>query len=180
MLGCVEAPFVAPDPTIVRAHRILLWGFLSLALLLPGAAEAKPGGGFGLGIVLGEPTGITAKGFFAREHALQGHVGFAFGKNSRIHLVVDYLYHFHNVIPPLGEAGYLAPYLGVGGLLSLRTGDKKGDERDVSLGVRIPLGLSFSFRTVPIEIFAEVAPGIGILPGTFAIVDGGLGGRFYF
>jgi hypothetical protein len=170
---------------LVTAHRPALLvasalATLALCVLAPNSALAKPAGGFGLGIVLGEPTGLTAKGFFAQEHALQAHLGFAFGKNSRIHVVVDYLYHFHNVIPPLGTAGFLAPYLGVGGLVSLRTNAPKKDEKDVSLGVLIPLGLSFVIRTIPIEIFLEVAPGIGILPGTFAIIDGGLGARYYF
>ena len=170
-------PVTTRPPSFAAPCALLV---VALFALGPAVAEAKPGGGFGLGIVLGEPTGLTAKGFFAREHALQGHLGFAFGKNSRIHVVVDYLYHFHNVIPPLGQAGYLSPYLGVGGLVSLRTNAPKKDEKDVSLGVLIPLGLSFVFRTVPIEIFLEVAPGIGIIPGTFAIVDGGLGARYYF
>lgn len=159
-----------------------LSGGLVAAVLLtaPTSAEARPPRVFGAGFILGEPTGLSAKLFLARQHALQSHLGFAFAKRNRISTTLDYLFHLHDVIPPFGRAGNLSPYFGVGGILSFRTHNKNSDARDANIGLRFPVGASFALRAVPIEIYLEVAPGVSFINEAFFTVDGGTGARYYF
>jgi hypothetical protein len=123
--------------------------------------------------MLGEPTGVTAKFWFARAHAFQ--LGFGWGVETEGHLVVigDYVYHFIDAIPPVERAGRFVPYLGIGARFAVRYDEGL-------FGVRIPLGMSFLIRSAPIEVFVEVALGISLIPETRGIFDGVLGGRFYF
>jgi hypothetical protein len=157
--------------------------------LAPRVARAEPrtledvgddGGGpgragpFGLGLILGEPTGFSLKVAFSRDSAVQAHIGYGVGRRGKLLLAVDYLFHFTTAIGPVGRAGRLSPYVGIGGHLGVREND------DAILGLRIPIGLSFMISAAPLEVFAEVAPGMGVLPSTTVLVDGGLGLRFYF
>lgn len=139
-----------------------------------GSASRGP---FGLGIILGEPSGLSAKVFVAGPHAVQVHLGFGVGRRGFLVLIADYLFHVKDLVPPIGDVGFLWPYAGLGGRLGVL--ERRNDE-DVIFGLRIPLGASFGFNAVPIEVFAEFAPGIGLLPETRAIFDGGIGGRYYF
>lgn len=156
--------------TIVTA---LLGLALAVSEATPAEARQLRRGPFGLGIVLGEPTGFTAKLFFSNPSAIQFHLGYGIGKKGKLLIATDYLYHFHAAIPPIANAGWLSPYVGVGGRLGF------GEGKAV-VGLRIPLGLSFQISGAPVEIFLEVAPGVGFLPETDLIVDGGLGARWYF
>ena len=51
---------------------------------------------------------------------------------------------------------------------------------DAGKEIRIPLGAEWNPRSAPIGVYAELAPGIGLAPGTFGFVEGGIGARFYF
>ncbi|MBI2375032.1 MAG: hypothetical protein HYV07_13630 [Deltaproteobacteria bacterium] len=160
-------------------RRILAVAALAIGIAVsPGGASAEslpPASPLGLGIILGDPTGLTLKSRLSQRNALQLHVGFAFGdeKKGRLSLILDYLFHFTGI--PVESAGVLAPYLGIGGKLVLRE-----SRDDVLFGVRVPIGLAFFIRSVPIEIAVEVAVGIHLIPETSALVDGGLMGRYYF
>jgi hypothetical protein len=141
------------------------------------SASSSSGGGtshgpIGLGIILGEPTGLTGKLLFGT-HGFQLHLGYGIERRGRFVLIGDYLFHFLQAIPPIQNAGRLAPYVGVGGRLGVR-------DDNALLGIRFPLGLAFFLRAAPIEFFVEIALGIGLIPETVAIIDGGIGGRFYF
>ena len=143
------------------------------ALLWSGAAGAQPprGGKFGLGILVGEPTGITGKVWFDQRHALDVGASWLFHGES-FYLTVDYLFHS---APVARTASFELPlYIGVGGLLAA------GRKHDAGVGVRVPLGLAFEFRSVPLELSLEVAPGVLLVPGTGFNIDGGLGLRYYF
>ncbi|MCK6548224.1 hypothetical protein L6R52_20420 [Myxococcota bacterium] len=105
---------------------------------------------------------------------MQAHIGYGLGRRGRLLLAVDYLFTLHGLIGRVGRAGHLSPYVGIGGHLGVREDD------DAFLGLRIPLGLSLMISSVPLEVFAEIAPGMGVLPRTAALIDGGLGLRFYF
>lgn len=133
----------------------------------------------GLGVILGDPTALTLKLRLDRSSAVQFHAGWGFREDSgsRVVLIADYLYHFGTILPETGSAGSLSPYLGIGGKLGIAAG-KKND--GLLLGARVPLGLSFLIRGTPLEVFLEVAVGIHLIPETSALVDGGLGIRFYF
>lgn len=172
--------------------RAFLLAWVCLFLLSSGTAwaqdpvsaldRAERGGGksglagqgpFGLGLILGEPSGLTGKLMLGGPNAVQVHLGYGIGRRGRFVLAADYLFHVQNALPPARNVGLFVPYVGLGARFSVR-------DDDPLLGVRVPLGVSFQLLAVPVEIFVEVAVGVGLIPSTVALIDGGLGGRFYF
>jgi hypothetical protein len=165
--------------TIVAALALSAIALAAPAYALEDLDDDDGGGGargrrFGLGIILGEPSALTGKLFLDGTHALQLHLGYAFGRRDKLVLIVDYLFHINGVIPPIERAGRLTPYVGIGGRIGIH------DDNDAVLGARVPLGLSFMINNVPLEVFVELAIGIGLIPKTVAIFDAGLGVRYYF
>jgi len=150
-----------------------------LLIGLTGAAQAAHAGhgDVGLGIQLGEPTGITAKFWLNRTGAVDLTVGWDLIAN-RFAVQAGYLYHFPLDVP----TGSLAAYVGVGGLLgggSYRPDHPNyPDEAYILLAGRIPLGLEYIYS--PISFYAELDPLIKLLPETKPRLGGGLGFRFYF
>jgi hypothetical protein len=125
---------------------------------------------FGLGILIGEPTGVSWKYWVSGENALDGGLAWSFRHSGYAHVHVDYLWHFAGAIP---RAEGLIPYVGIGGRLAAGRGDG-------ILGVRIPVGLAYWARRVPIEAFLELAPILDLAPATELAANGGIGVRFYF
>jgi hypothetical protein len=99
---------------------------LSICLLTPALTAQQ--GGFGLGVMLGEPTGISAKLWLGRTTALDGVVAWAFVNNLAISVHADYLFHFFDVFSV--KEGTIPLYVGIGGMVSI------GPEPDVGVGVR--------------------------------------------
>jgi hypothetical protein len=128
---------------------------------------------FGLGIMIGEPTGITGKYWMNTTNALAGGVAWSFrgrsGSNN-IHLHLDYQAHNFNLFNV--EQGTMGFYYGIGG--RLRTGG------DANIGVRIPLGLNYLFADNPLEIYFEIVPILDLMPDTDLEGNGGIGIRYYF
>ena len=143
---------------------------LLLALVLFTPAVFADGGPFGLGIILGEPTGISLKLWLGDNHAVDGAVAWSFQDDGSFYVHGSYLYHFPELISV--DTGSLPVYIGIGGKFSLRD--------DPYVGIRVPVGLSYIFATAPVDIFLEIAPGIGLLPSTKADWGAGIGVRYYF
>ncbi|MCK4431244.1 MAG: hypothetical protein KAW19_08060, partial [Candidatus Aminicenantes bacterium] len=59
--------------------------FILIAVFSPGNAAAQESG-FGLGIILGEPTGISFKNWIGSRTAIDGGVAWSFGNNDSLHL----------------------------------------------------------------------------------------------
>lgn len=143
---------------------------------------AGQGGNLGLGIILGEPTGFTAKLYQGRSNAFDFGLAYSFGSFMLIYS--DYLWHFPGAFgkgqPVVAE---LSPYVGLGGLLFISSVDnRKGKayfDSSVGFGARIPLGIEWLPGRAPLGVFVEVVPGIGVIPGAFAFVQGGIGIRIY-
>ncbi|MFP4431689.1 MAG: hypothetical protein ACLFPV_10605 [Spirochaetaceae bacterium] len=126
--------------------------------------------GFGAGIVLGEPTGLTAKVWMGERSALDAAAAWSFVGDGSLYVHGSYHYHLSS---PVGiEEGELLPYVGVGGKVLFAD--------DPEFGIRVPLGAGYFFETVPIELFLELAPGLQLYPATSADFTGGIGGRYYF
>lgn len=163
---------------------------LALAAVLAIAAPARADpddestrsadkGTLGVGIILGEPTGICAKLYIKDDQAIQGAVGSAFiGGGIQLH--ADYV--FHPYILQTRPSFVLPVYFGPG----LRVIDYT-DGRDSSsfaIGARLVGGLLFDFKTVPLDAFIEVA---GVLEyefkdgaGAGIKLNAGAGVRYYF
>lgn len=151
-----------------------------------GESDAKPAHDFGLGIILGDPTGGTGKLYLSDVRAIQFGAAFSFGNFFLVY--ADYLFHFPggfgNAHPFVTE---LSPYIGVGGVLFLASASPAANRRyfgnnvgSTGLGLRIPLGIEWLPTNVPIGVFVEIAPGVGLVPNTFGFFEGGVGIRYYF
>ena len=135
---------------------------------IPSFSQSK---GFGLGIILGEPTGISAKYWTTSTTAFDFGLGYSFEKNSRMHLHADYLFHVNNLFQTNENIQF---YYGPGARLRLV------DVGDSRLGFRFDVGLVWIPRNAPIDVFLEVAPLLDIIPETDFSFNGGLGVRFFF
>jgi len=124
--------------------------------------------GFGIGIIVGEPTGISMKKWVSGVGAVDGAVSWSLS-NDWFLLQADYVRHAFNAIPV--SKGKLPLYYGLGGYLAF------GDE--LGLGARIPLGINYIFGDVPLDIFAELVPTLNLAPNTDFSLGGGVGVRYF-
>ena len=125
---------------------------------------------FGLGLMVGEPTGISAKYWLSQSEAVDAGLGYAFfGSNSHLSLHVDYLYHRFDIIEHYET---FPVYYGFG--LRLRAGDES------NFGVRGVTGVAFHLRNAPVDVFFEIAPVFQLFPETKLKFDAALGARYYF
>lgn len=131
------------------------------AMLLCGTAEAQDNG-FGLGVILGEPTGLSGKLWLGGETAIDGAAAWSFNKGGDLHIHADYLLH------SLG--GELGLYYGIGVRVKL--------EEDRRAGIRFPLGVSYIAKT-PLDIFLEAAPLLDLAPSTAFRVNAAIGFRYF-
>lgn len=128
----------------------------------------------GLGIVLGEPTGITADIPLNNRSSIDITGAWSFDDEGSFHIHSDYKYVFYQ--NTLDYGNQLRAYFGVGG----RFKDKNDKHDEVRLGVRVPVGLSLFFAKYPIETFLEVAPIVDVVEETDGNFNAGLGARYYF
>ena len=144
----------------------------------------QSGRGVGLGLILGEPSGVTGKFWTSKTNAVDA--GLAYSFNSFVLIYGDYLWHFFNALENAPSAKDVAPYVGVGGAFFISSESNRKSESlftdsgSVGLGLRIPLGLEWTPSSVPIGVFLEIAPGIGFIPSTYGFFQGGIGVRYYF
>jgi hypothetical protein len=171
-----------------RAVLVTLAAAVVLAATLSTAeARARPSRGarfeanktFGLGLMLGAPTAVCGKLFLGPDTALDFGVGAYYHWRDRdgLHVHGDFLWH--PVVLARTPDFWLPLYFGVG----LRFLDLSDNNRDSHVGVRVPVGLSFDFENLPLDIFLEVALVLDILVdndndrGDFA---GAFGARYWF
>ena len=144
--------------------------FILLAVLLSGTGAAAQDSGVGIGLVLGDPTGVSGKMWIAGNSAVDAAAAWSFGQTSAIHFHIDYLYHLLSLLKvPKGKLPF---YFGVGGRVKLET--------DIRIGVRVPVGIAYIFETVPLDIFLEIAPIVDLYPGTAFTANACLGIRYFF
>lgn len=167
--------------------RFVLAFALAIGIAAPARADtdddtAGPGaekGTLGVGIILGEPTGITAKLYLEDDQAVQAAIGSAFiGGGLQLH--ADYV--FHPYILQTRDSFVLPVYVGPGVRLIDYTNGR--DDSSFAIGVRAVGGLLFDFKTVPLDAFIEIA---GVLEYQFKAGEGagirlnaGAGVRYYF
>lgn len=120
-----------------------------------------------LGIILGEPTGVSAKFWQSDRAAFAGAVAWSFGRNESVHLHADYLIHNWMDV----DEGSLALYYGLGARALFSNNSK--------FGARIPVGLQYILPSTRLGFFFEVAPTFDLMPETQFGVNGGIGIRFF-
>jgi hypothetical protein len=143
-----------------------------------GAGRGGDKGTLGVGIVIGEPTGVCARLYLKDDQAIQGAVGAAFiGGGFQLH--ADYA--FHPYILQTRESFVLATYVGPGARIVQYSSGR--DTSYFALGLRAVGGLLFDFKN-PLDAFFEIA---GVVEYGFAEAEGfgasfnaGAGVRYYF
>ena len=134
--------------------------------------SGHPGGRFGAGLIIGEPTGATLKYWFNDTLAIDGAIGWGFHHETDLHIHSEILWHKFDLISvPEGELPF---YIGVGARVKFR------DDDDERIGIRVPVGVSYIFEDIPVDIFLEVAPIIDFTPSTRGGFTAGIGARFWF
>ncbi|MBA4313218.1 MAG: hypothetical protein C0417_11375 [Chlorobiaceae bacterium] len=127
--------------------------------------------GFGLGIMIGEPTGINGKGWLTHRSAIDAGLAWSLVHRTSLHIHVDYLMHSFNVFP---QAERLPLYYGIGGRIRTNEG------HNTQLGLRMVGGIEYMFASAPFDIFFEIAPILDLTPKTELNMNAGIGARFYF
>jgi hypothetical protein len=136
------------------------------------ALAPSAGADVGVGVIAGEPTGLSFKLWGDGASGLDAASGWSFGDEGRLYLHADYLWQ--RMIEDREIGGTVPFYFGVGGRVLLREG------RDSRLGIRIPLGLDYFFEEGRFNVFVELAPIIDLVPETEFDLSGGVGLRFLF
>jgi len=148
----------------------------------PSGEKGRPAekGTLGVGIILGEPTGITAKLYLKDDQAIQAAAGAAFVANG---LQIDGDYVFHPWILQDQDTFVLPVYLGPGVRFIDYSGGSNGSSH-FAAGLRAVGGMLFDFKNVPLDAFIEIA---GVLEYDFKSGNGvalglnlGAGVRYYF
>jgi hypothetical protein len=155
-----------------RACRNTVLAFAIACALLPAIfANAAAQGPFGLGVIVGEPTGVAAKYWLSNRTAFAGAVAWSFADEGAFHIHGDYLWHYFDRVKV--EKGRLPLYLGVGGRF-------KAVNDDALLGVRFPLGVCYLLENAPVDFFLEVVPLLDLAPETELRGNAAFGFRYFF
>ena len=133
------------------------------------AAQSNHSGALGLGIILGDPTGLSAKYWLNNVNAFDVSIGFG---DVSVH--ADYLWHRADFFPK-PQRGRLLGYLGIG--VKVQDQNRK---RDTLVGIRGVGGVAYDFLQDPVELFLEVAPVLEMAPDAGLGLDAGFGIRYYF
>ncbi len=149
--------------------------FVTIVLLTLFSPLSSHAESFGLGAVIGDPTGVSMKMWLDKTHAIDGAFAWSLSGPNALHVQSDYLVHqlsfFHLGKLPMNL------YYGAGGRVSSYSGkDKSG----LGIGARAPLGMSYQFNNPAVELFGEVAAILELIPSTNVYINLGMGGRFYF
>jgi hypothetical protein len=144
-----------------------LIGIVAVMIFAGGAAAQ---GNFGLGIILGEPTGVSGKLWLTDRSAVDMAAAWSFSDQEAFHLHADYLLHNFDLISV--SQGRLPIYFGVGGRVKF--------EDESKLGVRVPVGLAYIFDGAPLDIFFEIVPILDLIPDTEFEANAAIGIRFFF
>lgn len=147
-----------------------------LVAMTPSESRADSPGPFGLGLILGDPTGLSANYRFAGDRSVDGALAWNFGRWPGFEIRSDYLWHRKNVFHG-GKFGFDLHY-GIGGRL-ISIDDRRETDRTY-FGPRLAVGLGTNFNRSALEVFTELALVMNIIPGTSADLDFGLGARIYF
>ena len=137
-----------------------------LAALIPSSAPAD----LGVGLIVGEPTGISLK-WWNEGTAVDAAVGWSLDHDN-FYVHCDHVWHrrFEDM-----DFGARAPfYYGIGARF---VSHKNNDAR---IGLRVPLGIDYMFDNGRFDIFLEVVPTFDLMPETKFGVGGGIGARYYF
>jgi len=136
---------------------------------------------FGLGLMVGAPTALSGKYFYAGDKAFDFGIGTVryWRGRSGLHLHADHLWHPVSLI---SDPAFEMPlYLGIG--FRLFNFDDDYNDGSTAIGLRVPVGIAIDLNNTPMDFFFELA-----LVADFLVdhkdnydgdLEGALGFRFY-
>ncbi len=130
--------------------------------------EGRP---FGLGVQVGDPTGITAEKWLGHNTAFDFGAGWDMEGPDRVDLTADHLWYDFGVTGV--ENHKLALHYGLGARVMF------SDPSDDRAGMRLPLGMTYFAGDGRVGLFAQVAPVLDVAPDTDVEVQGGVGARYF-
>jgi hypothetical protein len=159
----------------------------ALLLFAAGAAQAQgpKGRSFGFGLSLGEPTALTLRFWESKSNSWDAAIGVSHLGNPHLH--ADYLWHFNDVF----NSRIVSLYAGVGAVVGLGEKNKWGwyddkhdrwwhdDDNDLVVAAKGVFGVNFIPRNTALDIFIEVDPVLGVVPGFGFDFQPAVGIRFY-
>lgn len=125
----------------------------------------------GLGISLGNPTGVNVKRWLDDTHAIDAGFGYSFGEHSNGSIHSDYLFHKDSALY-LNDVHPLDMYWGIGGRMEF------GDE--IELGARVPVGVAHKVENANADMYVEIAPIFDFIGRTGVELHWLGGARYYF
>jgi hypothetical protein len=149
--------------------RFSINALLFAALLCTSAS----GQGLGVGIIAGNPTGISVKKWLCDGNAIDGAAAWSFDGHNAFQLHADYLWH-HDF--PSSRVPF---YCGVGGRVGFDEGNRRHNG-ETRAGVRFPLGVTYFLERAPVDVFVEVVPVFDVAPRTDLELGAAVGIRYYF
>lgn len=152
---------------------------LAIASICVGFAAARPQG-LGLGLMGGNPSGLSLKVWTGPHVALDAGLGYSLWYGQALSFHGDVLWHTSSLLQSSAD-GYLPLYVGLGARAVLANAP---DYPDTRIGIRVPFGLEYVFSNVPIGLFLELVPTFdlaGVPPGRNLFgPQGSVGFRYYF
>ncbi len=143
----------------------LALAFITFLLAVP-SAQAQDRG-LGLGLVIGSPTGFSAKYWVGREDAMQFGVGWvALRKEQGTAVSFDYLWHSMHAIR---SSERLPLFYGLGAQIV-----------ESSVGVRGVGGIAWLSRKAPVDVFLQVVPILQFNENSGFYLDAAIGVRYFF
>lgn len=149
----------------LRISFLLIFGLMVFSSPNLQAQSEDPS--FGLGLMIGEPSGVSIKKWFNNETAVDVGAAWSLAQNESLHLHSNLL--LHNAF---ANTPNLSFYYGIGGRVIFANTPK--------VGARIPLGLTYLFENIPFDLFVEAVPILDITPDVSLSGNGGFGFRYYF
>ena len=146
---------------------------LLVFVMLSGHAVAGDKG-FGLGVILGEPLGLSGKFWLTETIAIDGAAAWSFAGDEGVQLHSDVLYHKFDLFNV--KEGKLPIYFGVGARIKFVV----DDDDDNIFGIRVPVGINYIFAKAPLDIFFELVPVLDLSPNTKFRFNGAVGIRYFF
>ncbi len=150
-------------------NKLVVLFFVLLTLNFSKSFENERGN-VGLGIILGEPTGISGKVWLNEFEAFDAGLAYSFFGESSFSLHADYLYHDLDMIIDDVE---IPVYYGFGFRY-------RALEGDAGFGARGVMGVLWYDPKLPIDVFFEIVPVFELFPATSINLDLAIGGRYYF
>ena len=141
------------------------------------AAAQDYKGHYGIGLLIGEPIGISIKKFNNTNEAFQYTLGYSLvDEKQGVNIGADYLLHNYDIIT--AERGRIPFYYGGG--IHFKSYNNEGNQ----LYTRVTLGVAYEAVDFPVDVFFEFAPGLSLLrtsgESDLVVPNYGIGARFYF